>query len=706
MSEASDVDEYRDALQQMLDRLEDGDTRLGGLGVDRDPGFGRVPEDALRQPYLSVLEDGAAVVRSTAYGRMATASGGELLKAALVRARDSDLVVVDLRREGPDLGGGRRLGAHLAAAAPLLIDRPLTLTTTRRRMHSGFAWGQASRSFYSAFVQAQPQRLMPAPRPDDAVPKSSSRPIRPAVSSGELTTLPPIIFFLNRGTPNGVIPVLGGLRSQGLARIVYQGPPPLGLQGGAGHRVDLPHRLSADIRLNQWLHADGQVGFQPDHVIGGEEGEHLEDLVRIARQVLERTPQRRLLEASQAQALIAPRQPRLASEDESFPALERRLLGLFRYWNVFHYFSPYKDLLDEPWEQVLSEFIPIFEGASDARNYHLAAARLAARTQDSLSLVNSPELTEYFGPAVPGFVIKAVEGQPVVFEILKPEEAEGLEVGDVIEEVDGLSVDQHVERLRPYLSASTPQAAQLKAYSNLLGGSEGSMIDLTVRKADGSISEVSLPRGMGRRRLSRTRPEYEVLSGGIGYVDLDRLSAGEAPLAYQAVQDAWAIVFDLRGYPQGAVWPLASLLGRESVPAAISRRPEPSSPDLDALHLLEFTIRTPQPRGRPYSGRVVVLINEETISRGERACLILDAVADVTFVGTPSNGAAGEIAVVPLPGGLRAYLTVQSLSPADGRPLQRHGIQPHVRAAPTLHSLRQGRDQVLEAALDYLRRSR
>ena len=40
---------------------------------------------------------------------------------------------------------------------------------------------------------------------------------------------------------------------------------------------------------------------------------------------------------------------------------------------------------------------------------------------------------------------------------------------------------------------------------------------------------------------------------------------------------------------------------------------------------------------------------------------------------------------------------------ADGRQLQRLGIQPHVRVEPTIAGVRAGRDEVLEAAVAFLR---
>lgn len=51
-----------------------------------------------------------------------------------------------------------------------------------------------------------------------------------------------------------------------------------------------------------------------------------------------------------------------------------------------------------------------------------------------------------------------------------------------------------------------------------------------------------------------------------------------------------------------------------------------------------------------YKGKVVALVNEETISHAEHSCLYLESCTDVTFVGSPTNGANGNITNVQLPG--------------------------------------------------------
>jgi len=58
-----------------------------------------------------------------------------------------------------------------------------------------------------------------------------------------------------------------------------------------------------------------------------------------------------------------------------------------------------------------------------------------------------------------------------------------------------------------------------------------------------------------------------------------------------------------------------------------------------------------------------------------------------------------------LPGNLPISFSGHDIRHADGRQLQRLGIQPHVRVAPTIRSIVEGRDEILEAAVKYLQKN-
>ncbi len=81
---------------------------------------------------------------------------------------------------------------------------------------------------------------------------------------------------------------------------------------------------------------------------------------------------------------------------------------------------------------------------------------------------------------------------------------------------------------------------------------------------------------------------------------------------------------------------------------------------------------------------------------------MLEIVADVTFIGRPTSGANGNITHTVLPGGIYISFTGMCVQHADGRQLQRLGIQPDIRVEPTIEGVLADHDEILERAVKFL----
>jgi len=82
----------------------------------------------------------------------------------------------------------------------------------------------------------------------------------------------------------------------------------------------------------------------------------------------------------------------LKYDSPAFPDEGHRLLALFRYWNIIHYFYPYKDLIGSDWQEVLAEFIPRLIAVNYELEYGLLIKELINRINDSHSSSSSPIL--------------------------------------------------------------------------------------------------------------------------------------------------------------------------------------------------------------------------------------------------------------------------------------------------------------------------
>ena len=149
------------------------------------------------------------------------------------------------------------------------------------------------------------------------------------------------------------------------------------------------------------------------------------------------------------------------------------------------------------------------------------------------------------------------------------------------------------------------------------------------------------------------------------------------------------------------------LTNKGNVVAALFSRPileatNLTNPELADSASYTFSQRIPDSEGDIYKGKVVVLINEDAISQAEHTCLFFEAATDVTFIGTPTAGANGDVTYMVLPGNLAVSFSGHNVRHADGRQLQRVGIQPTIKVAPTIRGLVEGRDEILDAAVKFL----
>lgn len=459
----------------------------------------------------------------------------------------------------------------------------------------------------------------------------------------------------------------------------YNGFPSPTMQGSGGYRL-------------------GWRGAASGEVYRVEMGENVHVNVRVSEP-----------SADTNAAVIVPSVPTAAEWRAAYPSVGYRILGAARLWGTIRLFYPYKALIDDNWDDQLRAALPAVEHARDAIEYAKAIAAFATHIHDTHVTVGSVALARFTGVAPIGAAARLIENQLVITRITDSSAASaGLRVGDAVVSVDGERVDQRIARLSPYFSVSTPQSMRFRLQSALLGGPDAIAARLVVRGATGGDRSLIVPRSVSfglMLQKHRVGSMIRILPGNVGYIDLDRLPAGMVDSAFRALAGTKAIVFDDRGYPLGTLWPIAPRLnvhGDETTAAKFKRLIVPS-PDTSRTTAYEFDQAIPPARGvAKYTGRTVMLIDERTISQAEHTGLFFEAANGTTFLGSPTMGANGDITHFFIPGYIGITFTGHDVRHADGRQLQRVGLEPQVAASPTIAGIRAGRDEVLETALRFV----
>lgn len=377
-----------------------------------------------------------------------------------------------------------------------------------------------------------------------------------------------------------------------------------------------------------------------------------------------------------------------------------QLLGLYRFWNIVEYWSPYRDLLEEDWNKILVEFIPRIMLARTADEYQRELIALIARMHDGhANLWSSLAVRPPTGDCQLPVTVRFIENRAVVYSLAPGEAAKqtGLQVGDAITELDGVPVTKLVAEWTPYYAASN-DAARLRDMGFAM--TRGSCGEASVRILRGD-HELPLKPKRGKENDSSAYTHdlpgetFRMLSKDVAYLKLSTVKSADAVHYVEAAAGAKGLIIDIRNYPsEFMVFALGSLLVERETPFARFTISDLVTPG--AFHWKASESLKPQ---KPhFAGKVVVLVDEISMSQSEYTAMTFRS-SGALVVGSTTAGADGNVSPFGLPGGLRTMISGIGVFYPDKKPTQGIGIIPDVVVRPTIAGIRAGRDEVLEEAL-------
>jgi C-terminal processing protease CtpA/Prc len=391
-----------------------------------------------------------------------------------------------------------------------------------------------------------------------------------------------------------------------------------------------------------------------------------------------------------------------------YPDAGFRLLALYKYWNMIQYFFPSTYMTDKNWDNVLKEYIPKFISANNELEYELAAIQIIGEINDTHAayLGGGDKIQSLRGNNFASFRVQFVEQKLVVTDYYNPElkDASGLEVGDIITHINGKTVESIIDSVKIYYPASN-EAARLRDIADDLLRSNSNTINLRYISS-GQVKQKELPLYQ-RSSLSMYRwykvnqheKCYKLLDGNIGYVTLANIKNEDIPEIKQLFKNTKGIIIDIRNYPSAFTpFTLAPYFVSNSTPFVKFTQGNLNNPG-------EFTFRAGQnvPKdNETYQGKLVVIVNEITQSSAEYQSMAFKAGDNTTIIGSTTAGADGNVSQIVLPGGLRTMISGIGVYYPDGTPTQRVGIVPDIWVEPTINGIKQGRDELLEKAIEII----
>ncbi len=380
------------------------------------------------------------------------------------------------------------------------------------------------------------------------------------------------------------------------------------------------------------------------------------------------------------------------------------LLELFRYWNYIEYFFPYKYATDQNWNDVLTEMVQKFLIVDSDESYHLALAELVAKTDDSHAYLYSSLISRnlYGGRKVP-VECSYAEGKLVITKVNSNRfnDKSPLNIGDVIYDIEGKTIPQMINNFGKYIPASNSWGKIYKVRNSFLLSNKDS---LTVRiERNGQNITVTAKTYFAKdiiREKSTIPEKWKFIDPEkkTGYVNMGIIEKEDLDEMYRNLQSAQSIIFDLRNYPKQTIHPLSMLFLPESTPYYLFNYTETHYPGKFYGRINSIGKKNPE----YYKGNVVVLVNESTQSQAETTVMMFKQHPKAKIIGSNTSGANGDVIAFKIAdldtrfSGLGAYYP-------DGRETQRIGIIPDILVKPTVEGIREGKDEVLERALKYIK---
>src|SRR5450631_1324890 len=258
----------------------------------------------------------------------------------------------------------------------------------------------------------------------------------------------------------------------------------------------------------------------------------------------------------------------LAYANLTLPDAGFQLLGLYRFWNIIEYWSPYRDLAAEDWNGVLAEFIPRVAAAKSAESYRQEMLALIAEARDGhANLWSALDARPPVGKCQLQVNVRFVGQLPVISGFLPADSSNPTElrIGDVITELDGVSVGKLVESWEPYYAASN-DAARLRDIGRSITRGQCGESNITIRRENrelklkiNRVSPGAADSGVITHDLPG--PAFRLLSKDVAYLKLSSVKSADAAGYVEQAAGTKGLIIDIRNYPSDfMVFALGSLL--------------------------------------------------------------------------------------------------------------------------------------------------
>lgn len=396
---------------------------------------------------------------------------------------------------------------------------------------------------------------------------------------------------------------------------------------------------------------------------------------------------------------------------------EEKLGGLSKCWAEAKYNFANFDLIPQlNWDSLYTAFIPKVMAAKTMADYYHSLQNFYQHLRDGHTSINLPyNYRKSFNGSLP-LQIRWIENRALVVENNSSRAGEkDIKAGAELIGINGQPLQQYIQNnVSPYLHFSTPQDSTERIYRyELFTAKAGDQWRLTFRLAGGKTIEQPFVFNK-TEAFSQRLPllQFSVLPGNIGYVQLN--SFGDEKIVKQfdsifpALSKTTALIIDVRNNGGGNGNNGFEVIGYLTdkpfyTGKTIIRQYRPVGRSWDGAEKNKIEEDNWRPyKNKLYNNPVVVLTSGATYSAAEDFTATFKNLKRGAVIGEPTGGSTGQPVFFMLPGGGFGAVCSKRDYFSDGTEFVGVGIQPDVVVHPSAKGVAAGKDEVLNAAIQYL----
>ncbi|BBO66640.1 peptidase S41 [Desulfosarcina alkanivorans] len=365
------------------------------------------------------------------------------------------------------------------------------------------------------------------------------------------------------------------------------------------------------------------------------------------------------------------------------------------------------------WKAMRDRYHPQIVSSSGIEDFNRITNNMLFELRLSHLLVATEKMLKTYMPTLfsegtVGIDVRWMQNKVVITKINPgcPAQKAGLKTGYEIKEIDGRDVNEIIqiaEVLPPY-NVRNRRGGISNFIIGHLNGPPNTLVSIRYVDENSLLKEAAIlrqSRGTGKIISDAMPPvfiEFEAkrLERNIGYIWFNHFADPvdkDFVQALEIMRDTCGLIFDLRSNPGGNF---------RVVDTIIEQLITAKTP-LYRFRFREKTVeRSLNPSKHPYEKPVVVLIDVTSMSSSEHFAACLKAIGRAAIVGERSPGYLLGSKWIKLPNGLSFMHSFLQPIPFDGQIVEGHGIKPDLEIGLNRNDLLKGRDNQLEAAIEYI----